>query len=339
MLFYRKGWRLSHLSIIPDFFQRLTPDLGLLFSRKDIFMKLVRFVSPHGIRPGLWQEGGIVDLRAVFPDIPDIEEAFFEDGWLERLSIRKETKMEGAVLQNARLSFPVACPSKIICLGKNYAEHAKEGGFDAPLRPLLFAKAPSALNGPYDPIVLPRSSRDVDWEVELAVVIRKRCKRVSKADAMDVVAGMTIMNDVSARQAQFADSQWFRGKSFDTFAPMGPFLVTLDEIEDVGNLRLETLVNGVTMQDGSTRDLIFDIPTLIENISEDITLMPGDIISTGTPAGVGFFRNPPIVLRAGDVVECRISGLGALINPVVSEMQEPVARSQKSGVRRKAVDT
>ncbi|MEW6259112.1 MAG: fumarylacetoacetate hydrolase family protein [Thermodesulfobacteriota bacterium] len=282
-------------------------------------MKLVRFISNSGIHPGLWQEDGIVDLRAVFPDIPDIGVRFFEEGWLERLSVWQVGNTAGAVVPKAHLSFPVASPSKIICLGKNYVEHAREGGFEAPARPLLFAKAPSALNGPSDPIVLPRSSKDVDWEVELAVVIRKRCKRVSKADAMDVVAGFTIMNDVSARQAQFADSQWFRGKSFDTFAPMGPFLVTLDEIEDIGNLRLETLVNGVTMQDGSTRDLIFDIPTLIENISEDITLLPGDIVSTGTPAGVGFFRNPPVVLQAGDVVECRISGLGALINPVVTD--------------------
>lgn len=283
-------------------------------------MKLVRFVSKEGIRPGLWLESGIVDLRAILPDIPDIEGRFFEEGWLERLSLRQEIHAAGAVLPNARLSFPVSRPSKIICLGKNYAEHAKEGGFDAPLRPLLFAKAPSALNGPYDPIVLPGSSRDVDWEVELAVVIRRRCKRVSKADAMDVVAGVTILNDVSAREAQFADSQWFRGKSFDTFAPMGPFLATLDEIQDIGDLRLETRVNGVLMQEGTTRDLIFDIPTLIENISQDITLMPGDIISTGTPAGVGFFRKPPIVLRAGDVVACRISGLGALINPVVTDV-------------------
>ncbi len=281
-------------------------------------MKLVRFVSDNGIHPGLWLEDGILDLRTGFSDIPDIGGRFFEEGWLEKLSLWQLKKPADAVLPTARLTFPVASPSKIICLGKNYAEHAKEGGFDAPVRPLLFAKAPSALTGPYDPIVLPRSSKDVDWEVELAVVIRKRCKRVSRANAMDVVAGLTIMNDVSAREAQFADSQWFRGKSFDTFAPMGPFLVTLDEIGDIGNLRLETLVNGVIMQDGSTRDLIFDIPTLIENISEDITLMPGDIISTGTPAGVGFFRNPPLVLRAGDVVECRISGLGALINPVMN---------------------
>lgn len=278
-------------------------------------MKLVRWIDRNGARPGLWTKNGPIDLKALFPEIPDIGQAFFEEGWLDRL---RERSVDGPVVQ-ARLSHPVASPGKIICLGKNYAEHAREGGFDAPTRPLLFAKAPSALTGPNDPILLPASSRDVDWEVELAIVIGKRCKRVDSAHALDVVAGVSILNDVSARQAQFADSQWFRGKSFDTFAPMGPFLVTMDEIGDIGNLHLETLVNGVTMQDGTTADLIFDIPTLIGNISEDITLMPGDIISTGTPAGVGFFRNPPIVLKEGDVVECRISGLGSLINRVVSE--------------------
>lgn len=277
-------------------------------------MKLVRFIDGNGLRPGLWTEEGLIDLKAVFPEIPDIGQTFFEQGWLDRL---RERSIDGPVVQ-ARLSYPVVSPGKIICLGKNYAEHAKEGGFEAPSRPLLFAKASSALNGPYDPILLPAGSRDVDWEVELALIIGKRCKRVSRAHALDVVAGVSILNDVSARHAQFADSQWFRGKSFDTFAPMGPFLVTLDEIGDIGNLRLETIVNGVTMQDGSTRDLIFDIPSLIAYISEDITLMPADIISTGTPAGVGFFRNPPIVLKEGDVVECRISGLGSLMNRVIS---------------------
>lgn len=276
-------------------------------------MKLVRFIDRNGVRPGLWMGNGVLDLKSLFPEIPDIGKQFFEEGWLDRL---REESIQGPAVQ-ARLSYPVASPSKIICLGKNYVEHAREGGFEAPSRPLLFAKAPSALNGPYDPIVLPASSKDVDWEVELALIIGKRCKRVDRAHALDVVAGVSILNDVSARQAQFADSQWFRGKSFDTFAPMGPFLVTLDEIGDIGNLRLEAIVNGVTMQDGSTRDLLFDIPTIIENISEDITLIPGDIISTGTPAGVGFFRTPPIVLKEGDTVECRISGMGSLINRVI----------------------
>jgi 2-keto-4-pentenoate hydratase/2-oxohepta-3-ene-1,7-dioic acid hydratase in catechol pathway len=213
-----------------------------------------------------------------------------------------------------RLSHPVHRPSKIICLGKNYAEHAREGGFEAPERPLLFSKAPSALSGPHDPIRLPRFSGQVDWEVELAVVIRREGKRIAPEAALDYVAGYTVMNDVSGREAQFGDGQWFRGKSFDTFAPLGPALLTPDEIGDINGLQLTSLVNGEVMQRGYTRDLIFDIPTLIAYISQDMTLLPGDIISTGTPAGVGIFRDPPVTLMEGDVVECRIDTLGALVN-------------------------
>jgi 2-keto-4-pentenoate hydratase/2-oxohepta-3-ene-1,7-dioic acid hydratase in catechol pathway len=154
--------------------------------------------------------------------------------------------------------------------------------------------------------------------VELAVVIGREGKRIPRQKALDYVAGFTVMNDVSGRDAQFADSQWFRGKSFDTFAPMGPALVTPDEIGDYRNLRLTAVVDGRLMQDGSTRDMIFDIPFLIENISEDITLLPGDVISTGTPAGVGIFRDPPILLADGSLVECRIEKIGALRNPVVA---------------------
>ncbi len=153
--------------------------------------------------------------------------------------------------------------------------------------------------------------------MELAVVIAKEGKRIKRKDALEYVAGYCVMNDVSGREAQFSDTQWFRGKSFDTFAPTGPFIVTPDEIEDIHNLRLTAIVDGVIMQDGNTRDMIFDIPTLIENISEDITLLPGDIISTGTPAGVGIFRDPPVLLHPGSVVECRIEKIGAIINKVV----------------------
>jgi 2,4-diketo-3-deoxy-L-fuconate hydrolase len=186
---------------------------------------------------------------------------------------------------SGRLGAPVTGPSKIICLGKNYAEHAKEGGFDAPSSPLIFCKTPNTVNGPYDDIRMPTSSGKIDWEVELALVIGSRGRAVARDQAMNVIAGFMVMNDVSGREAQFADSQWFRGKAFDTFAPMGPALVTPDEIGDVGNLRLTAKVNGRLMQDGNTRDMIFDIPALIANISEDITLMPGDVISTGTPPG------------------------------------------------------
>ena len=276
-------------------------------------MRLVRFGQKGNIKPGLWKDGNIVDLREIFPEIPDISETFFREGWLEKVA---EVKNPGRKIE-VRIASPIHRPSKIICLGKNYAEHAKEGGFENPEKPLLFCKTPNALSGPYDPIILPRSSGQVDWEVELAIIIGKEGKRIAKTDAFDYVAGFTVMNDVSGRQAQFSDSQWFRGKSFDSFAPAGPFIVTPDEIDDVNNLRLTAVVDGEIMQNGNTRNMIFDIRAIIENISEDITLIPGDIISTGTPAGVGIFRDPPVVLKPGNVVECRIEQIGAIINKVV----------------------
>ena len=278
-------------------------------------MRLVRFGQRGKAKPGLWKDGKIVDLRDIFPEIPDISEAFFKEGWLEKVA---GVKNSGRKVE-ARIASPIHRPSKIICLGKNYAEHAKEGGFENPDKPLIFCKTPNALSGPYDPIILPKSSGQVDWEVELAVIIGKEGKRINKTEAFDYFAGFAVMNDVSGREAQFSDSQWFRGKSFDSFAPAGPFIVTPDEIDDINNLRLTAVVDGEIMQDGNTRDMIFDIPAIIENISEDITLIPGDIISTGTPAGVGIFRDPPVVLKPGNVVECHIEQIGTIINKVVKE--------------------
>ena len=277
-------------------------------------MRLIRFGEPGSERPGLLAAGGIVDLGARFPEIPDIGEVFFTGGWPARAA---EIRDSGEPME-VRLGPPIHRPSKIICLGKNYLEHAREGGFDTPAAPLLFAKAPSSLTGPADPILLPESSGQVDWEVELAVVIGKAGKRIDPRDALLHVAGVTVMNDVSAREAQFGDGQWFRGKSFDTFAPLGPAIVTLDTLPNLRDLRLETRVNGRVMQTGSTGDLIFDIPAVIAYISRDITLWPGDVISTGTPAGVGIFRNPPVTLRDGDVVECSIEGIGTLKNRVTA---------------------
>jgi 2-keto-4-pentenoate hydratase/2-oxohepta-3-ene-1,7-dioic acid hydratase in catechol pathway len=277
-------------------------------------MRLVRFGPRGQEKPGIWRDGRIVDLRHFFPDIPDIGEPFFRDGWLERIAGIDDP---GAAM-DARLGCPVVRPSKIICLGINYATHGAEGGFKAPERPILFAKTPNTLTGPFDPIVLPRSSGQVDWEVELAVIIGCEAKRVRRAEALACIAGYAVMNDVSARQAQFSDPQWFRGKSFDTFAPMGPALVTADEIGDAGNLALSAAVDGIVMQQDSTRHLIFDIPAIIEFISEDITLLPGDIIATGTPSGVGIFRDPPLTLQPGSVVECRIDKIGAIRNRVTA---------------------
>ena len=273
-------------------------------------MKLIRFGKSGEERPGLMKDGAIVDLRELFPEIPDIGPAFFKDQWPEKLRHVDHSGTEMKV----RLGCPIHTTGKIICLGKNYAEHAKEGNMKTPETPLIFCKTPNTLNGPEDPVLMPRESGKIDWEVELALVIGKQCKRVSRKDAFSVIAGYTVMNDVSGREAQFADKQWFRGKSYDGFAPMGPCIVTPDEMDDIQNLRLTAAVDGEIMQDGNTRDMIFDIPAIIENISCDITLEPGDIISTGTPAGVGIFRDPPVTLKPGNVVECVVEGIGAIRN-------------------------
>ncbi len=282
-------------------------------------MKLIRYGLQGKERPGILVENGIVDLRAAFPDIPDIGETFFRDGWISKIAVASEP----LVPLDVRLGSPVDRPSKIICIGKNYYEHAKEGGFDTPAAPLLFSKTPNSLNGPFDPVLLPQSSKKVDWEVELAVIIGKEGKRISRESAFDFIAGYAVMNDVSAREAQFSDGQWFRGKSFDTFAPLGPCIVTRDEIGDPGDLKLTATVDGFLMQEGNTSQLIFDIPCLIEYISRDITLYPGDIISTGTPAGVGVFRDPPITLHPGNIVECTIDRIGTIRNQIFESAVAP----------------
>jgi len=277
-------------------------------------MKLIRFGARDNARPGLLKGKNIVDLRRIFPDIPDVDEVFFRQGWLEKIA--------GVTDSGEPMDVPITCPvcrpSKIICLGQNYHEHAKEGGAKSPEKPILFCKTLNTLNGPFDPIVLPRGNVQVDWEVELAVVIGREAKNIKKAEAIHYIAGFAVLNDVSERIAQFSDGQWFRGKSADTFAPFGPALLTADELSNVNNLKMTTRVDGVMMQEGNTGDMIFDIPFLLEYISKTITLIPGDIISTGTPSGVGIFRTPPVVLKPGNVVECHIEGIGSLINPVMA---------------------
>ena len=277
-------------------------------------MRLIRFGEAGREKPGLWQADKIVDLSAVFPEIPDFGESFFRVGWLKRIERLQNTGQK----MDVRIGCPLYMPSKIICLGLNYLDHKEESGFEKPQKPLLFSKTQNTLAGPFDPIIVPQSSNQIDWEVELAVVIGREGKRVAPEDALNYVAGFTVMNDVSGREAQFADSQWFRGKSFDTFAPLGPAMVTVDEVEDFQNLKITASVNGEVMQNGSTADMIFDIPAIISFISEDITLVPGDIISTGTPSGVGFFRDPPVILKAGDIVECRVEKIGTIRNTVKS---------------------
>ena len=213
---------------------------------------------------------------------------------------------------------PIPRPGKILCLGLNYRDHAAESGAAVPKEPVIFSKASSSVIGPTQPIRLPRVSDQVDYEVELAFVIGQRAKDVSAANAMAHVAGYTVLNDVTARDYQRVrgGGQWTLAKSFDTFCPLGPWLVTPDEVGDPHNLRLECIVSGETMQSSNTSEMIFTIPQIIEYLSAALTLEPGDVIGTGTPAGVGFARKPPRFLRPGDVVECKVERVGTLVNPV-----------------------
>jgi len=219
-------------------------------------------------------------------------------------------------LGDVKLAAPVPRPSKIICIGLNYLDHVKESGAEIPKAPLIFSKFDTCVAAPEQPILLPVSSEQVDFEAEMAVVIGRRAKNIKVEDAMNYVFGYTNFNDVSARDMQFADGQWQRGKSCDTFAPFGEFVATKDEIPDPHSLRIQFRLNGETMQDSNTDQLIFKIPELVEYLSRSITLEPGDIIATGTPPGVGFARKPPVFLKDGDVCEVEIDGLGILINPV-----------------------
>jgi acylpyruvate hydrolase len=212
--------------------------------------------------------------------------------------------------------FGIPRPEKIVCVGRNYRAHADEEGAELPTEPLLFAKFSNTLVGPGEAIVLPPTSTHVDAEAELAVVIGAPASRVKRANALDYVAGYTIANDVSARDFQFADGQWFRGKGFDTFCPLLPELVPVDVLEDGSGLRVTQRLNGELLQDGNTDDLLFDIPTLVAYTSQVCSLLPGDVILTGTPDGVGYFREPRVALQPGDVVEIGIEGVGLLSNPV-----------------------
>jgi 2-keto-4-pentenoate hydratase/2-oxohepta-3-ene-1,7-dioic acid hydratase in catechol pathway len=220
-------------------------------------------------------------------------------------------------LGEARLAAPILNPQKLIGIGFNYRDHAEETKTPLPKEPLFFAMFASAITGPRDPIVKPPVTEMLDYEAELAVVIGKRGRHIPVEKALDHVAGYTIFNDVSARNFQATDSQWLRVKSFDTFAPMGPWLVTQDELGDGGGLMIECRVNGETRQKSNTKHLIFDVPQIVSYISGVMTLQPGDVIATGTPSGVGFARNPQVFLKAGDVVEVEIERIGVLRNPVV----------------------
>lgn len=271
-------------------------------------MKLLRFGPKGEEKPGLLDGNG--RIRDLSDKINDIDGEVLDPDRLAALA-KLDTDSLPAVEGNPRLGPPVAGVGKIIAIGINYAAHGEETNFDVPDEPILFSKAVTSLSGPNDPVVLPKGSKKGDWEVELAVVIGRRAQYVEQAGAMDVIAGYTILNDVSEREFQLERSgQWVKGKSFDTFAPTGPWLVTPDEVPDPQNLRLWLDVNDQHRQDDNTSAMIFGITHLISAISGYMTLMPGDIIATGTPPGVGLGQNPPVFLKPGDVMRLGVEGLG-----------------------------
>ncbi|NQX40247.1 2-keto-4-pentenoate hydratase/2-oxohepta-3-ene-1,7-dioic acid hydratase (catechol pathway) [Pedobacter steynii] len=273
-------------------------------------MKLIRWGAADQEKTGVIINDIWYDTSAFGEDY---NEQFFQNNGLERLSaFVKENETELPVVPaDTRLGSPVARPSKIVCIGLNYADHAKETNAPLPPEPVIFMKSTTALTGPFDDIIIPKNSVKTDWEVELAVVIGKKASYVEEADALDYVAGYVLHNDVSEREFQIErNGTWDKGKGCDTFAPLGPFMATADELADVNNLRLWLTVNGQKMQDGNTSNFIFNVPFVVAYVSQFMTLLPGDVISTGTPAGVGLGFKPPIYLKEGDVVELGIDGLG-----------------------------
>jgi len=273
-------------------------------------MKLIRFGKPGDEQPGIVINEKMYDCSSFNEDY---DEHFFVTGGLKRLEhfVNKNQGSFPEISAGTRMGSPVARPSKIVCIGLNYADHAKETNAPLPPEPVIFLKATSSLCGPFDDIVIPKNSVKTDWEVELAIVIEKKTSYVVESDAMEFVAGYCLHNDVSERTFQLErNGTWDKGKGCDTFAPLGPWLVTKDEIKDVNNLRLWLSVNDKIMQDGTTANLIFKIPFLVSYVSQFMSLLPGDVISTGTPAGVGLGMKPPVYLKDGDVVALGIDGLG-----------------------------
>ncbi|MCJ8209052.1 fumarylacetoacetate hydrolase family protein [Mucilaginibacter sp. RS28] len=281
-------------------------------------MKLIRYGQAGAEKPGVI----IDDIRYdVSSFVADFDERFFTNGGLEKLKqyVDENAGKLPTVSNDERLGSPIARPSKILCVGLNYADHAKETNAPMPSEPILFMKSTTSLTGPNDIVVTPKNSTKTDWEVELGVVIGKKATYVDEAEAEAYIAGYVLIHDVSEREFQLErNGTWDKGKGCDTFAPIGPWLITPDEIGDVNNLKLWLKVNGKTMQNGTTANLIFKVPYLVSYISQFMTLLPGDVISTGTPAGVGLGFNPPIYLKHGDVVELGADNLGEQRQDIVA---------------------
>ncbi|MDX9754242.1 MAG: fumarylacetoacetate hydrolase family protein [bacterium] len=282
-------------------------------------MKLVRFGEINKELPGvLMEDGSVIDVSSC---IPDFNRECLETGGLERLRawLPEYKDLVPRIPESVRLGSPIADPSKIICVGLNFLDHCKELNDPIPNEPVLFTKAVSALSGPFDPIENPRGASHLDWEVELAFIVGKEAKNIAEENALEYVAGYALMNDLSERFFQkHRDGQWVKGKSHDTFAPLGPYIATPEELPDVYNLSMVTKVNGEILQNGNTSSMIFKVPFLLSYISQFMTLKPGDIISTGTPPGVGAGKKPPRYLQPGDQIEQTIPGLGTQRHTVIA---------------------
>ncbi len=280
-------------------------------------MKLLRYGTAGSEKPGIVDnDGNIRDLSAIVADIANDTLA------PEKLALIANTDLSSLPLVNegVRIGPCVAGVGKFICIGLNYADHAEESGLDVPSEPIIFMKATSAICGPNDPVIIPRGSEKTDWEVELGVIIGERAKYVSEEDAIDYVAGYCLINDVSERAFQIEhEGQWTKGKSADNFGPIGPWLVTTDEIDDPQNLKMWLQINGQTRQDGSTKTMVYGVAYCVSYLSRFMTLQPGDIISTGTPPGVGMGLKPPTYLKPGDLIELAIEGLGEQRQQVIAD--------------------
>ena len=282
-------------------------------------MKLIRIGNPGEECPGLLLENGKRIDASAFGE--DYDEAFFGSNGLQRLNEWLNSNADSApeFSQDARYGPPICRPSKIICIGLNYSDHAAESGMEIPAEPIIFFKATSSFSGPNDNLVIPRDSEKTDWEVELAFVIGQKASYVPEDGALAHVAGYALHNDYSEREFQLErGGQWVKGKSCDSFAPLGPFLATPDELEDVNNLGMWLKVNGEGKQQGNTSKMIFNVPQVLSYLSRFMSLLPGDIVSTGTPPGVGGACNPPQFFKPGDLIELGIDGLGSSTQKAVA---------------------
>jgi 2-keto-4-pentenoate hydratase/2-oxohepta-3-ene-1,7-dioic acid hydratase in catechol pathway len=290
-------------------------------------MKLATFTHNGATRIGIVVGDEVVDLAAAAPELPQDMIGFLEAGDPALEAAQAATQAGARLpLSDVQLEAPIARPPKFLAVGLNYADHVAEAGLETPKHPMIFNKQSTCVTGPSDPIHVPRVSHVLDYEGELGFVIGKRCRHVSREDAADVIAGYVVVNDATVRDWQFQTPTWSMGKSFDTHGPMGPWIVTSDELPDPHQLALRTWVNGELRQESNTKELIFDCFRLVEHLSTAFTLEPGDVIATGTPSGVGIIMKPPQLLVEGDVVRIEIEGIGTIENPVINEPDDTATR-------------